>query len=136
MSRWTAKRLDEFPRRGGWIPIRAELGFRPAGVNAWVGEQPGDEVISEHDERADGHEELYLVLTGHARFRLGAEELDAPEGTLVAVAPRVTRSAVAVEPGTTVLAIGAAPGVAFSPSAWESETLEAAGEPDAGGEPA
>lgn len=134
MSRWTAKRLEEFPRREGWIPIRAELGFRPAGVNAWVGERAGDEVIEEHDERAGGHEELYLVVAGRARFRLGAEEVDAPEGTLVAVAPRVTRSAVAVAAGTTVLAIGAKPGVAFSPSAWESDPV--AGEPDAGGEPA
>jgi hypothetical protein len=134
VSRWTVKRLGELPRHGGWIPIRAELGFRPAGVNAWVGDAAGDEVIGEHDEREDGHEELYLVVEGHARFRVAGRDVDAPPGTLVAVAPDVRRSAVALEPGTTVLAIGARPGAAFTPSPWESREL--AGQPDAGGEPA
>jgi hypothetical protein len=128
MSGWRVVRLEALPNRDGWIPIRAELGFRPAGINAWVGAEAGAEVIEDHDEADSGHEELYVVVAGHARFRIGTEELDtaeldAPAGTLVAVQPAARRSAVAVAPGTTILAVGARPGEAFSPSAWETESL-------------
>jgi tetratricopeptide (TPR) repeat protein len=51
---------------------------------------------------------------------LGDEQLDAPAGTLVFIGdPAVKRSAKAVEPATTVLAIGGAPGK-HEPSAWET----------------
>src|SRR4029453_9049311 len=43
-----------------------------------------------------------------------------PTGTLVFVKdPAVSRGAVAAEPGTTVLAVGATPGKAFQPEPWE-----------------
>lgn len=136
---WRAVRLDELPRRGSWIPLRAELGFRPVGINAWRGTAPGDEVIGTHDELDTRHEELYVVLDGHARFRLDGDEVDAPGGTLIAVEPQVTRSAVAEAAGTTVLVLGGEPGVAFAPSEWELRDLAASsgaatGEPDARGE--
>jgi len=124
VSGWRVVRLEALPNRDGWIPIRAELGFRPVGVNAWVGAEAGAEVIGEHDEVDSGHEELYVVVAGHARFRVGNDELDAPAGTLVAVRPTARRSAVAVAPGTTILTAGARPGEAFTPSAWETERLE------------
>jgi hypothetical protein len=81
-------------------------------------------VIEEHDELGAAgtgrHQELYVVLTGRARFTLDGEERDAPAGTLVFIGePDVVRGAVAAEPNTTVLAIGARPGVAFSVSPWE-----------------
>jgi quercetin dioxygenase-like cupin family protein len=121
---WRAVALAELPRRdGNWIPVRAELGFGPVGINAWVGDAPGDEVIGEHDELDTRHEELYVVLEGHARFRIGTEEVDAPAGTLVAVIPQVVRSAVAAAAGTTILVLGAEPGVAFAPSEWELRDL-------------
>ncbi|HVV59239.1 MAG TPA: hypothetical protein VHC45_12825 [Gaiellaceae bacterium] len=130
---WRAAALGDLPEHGGWVPVRAELGFRPAGINVWVGHEAGSEVIEEHDEGS--HEELYLVLAGRAAFSLDGKEVDAPAGTLVAVAPPVLRKAVAAEPGTTVLAIGAAPGEPFTPSAWETDALaKIAGEPDAAGE--
>jgi hypothetical protein len=52
------------------------------------------------------------VLTGHAAFKVGDEEVDAPSGTLVLVPPGTHREATAVEADTTVLVIGAAPGAA------------------------
>ena len=59
------------------------------------------------------------MIVGHATFTLDGEEIDAPQGTVVFIRdPKVRRSAVAVEPGTTVLAIGGVPGV-HTPSAWE-----------------
>jgi mannose-6-phosphate isomerase-like protein (cupin superfamily) len=135
---WRAVHLDELPRRDEWIPLRAELGFGPVGVNAWLGDADGDEAIGAHDELDSGHEELYVVLRGHATFRIDGREVDAPAGTLVAVAPQATRSATAAAPRTAILAVGAQPGVAYEPREWETRALSdaPAGQPDAGGEPA
>jgi hypothetical protein len=116
----------------GWLPLRHRLGIEAFGVNAWVANEPGDEVIEEHDELnedpAGNHQELYLVIDGHATFTIDGNELDAPRGTLVFLEdPALVRKAVAREPGTTVLAIGATPGVAFTPSPWEQRHIDAAG---------
>jgi quercetin dioxygenase-like cupin family protein len=99
-------------------PLRRRVGFEPFGVNAWEGERPGDQVIEPHRE-AGGAEELYVVARGKARFTLGEEQFDAPTGTLVHAPPGTFRTATALEAGTIVLAAGAVPGVAFTPSGWE-----------------
>ena len=115
-------RLDEIERsgnRGEWIPIGRALDIASFGVNAWSGEE-GAELIPEHDEVPTGHEELYLVLDGHATFTVGGETIDAPAGTLVlARDPAVRRGAVAAAAGTTILSMGAKPGEAFRVSPWE-----------------
>lgn len=100
------------------LPLRRRLGFRPFGVNAWLGERAGDRVIERHRE-PDGVEELYVVLRGRARFALGHETFDAPVGMLVHARPGTVREAFAAEDGTIVLAAGARAGEAFSPAAWE-----------------
>ena len=44
--------------------------------------------VEQHDETgsgAGGHEELYLVLSGHATFMVDGDEIDAPAGTLIFV---------------------------------------------------
>jgi tetratricopeptide (TPR) repeat protein len=115
-------RLDEIERsgnRGEWVPIRRALGIAAFGVNAWSGDD-GAELIPEHDEVPTGHEELYLVLDGHATFTVGGQTIDAPPGTLVlARDPAVKRGAVAGAAGTTILSMGAKPGEAFHVSPWE-----------------
>jgi hypothetical protein len=116
-----------------WKPLRHHLGIGAFGVNAWVAPEAGGQAVERHDEApaegsTNGHEELYVVLRGHARFTVGDEQIDAPEGTLVFIAdPALVREAIASEPGTTVLAIGAAKGVAFEPSDWEERWLRKAG---------
>lgn len=113
--------LEQLPSSSGDLvlsPLRRRLGFGPAGVNVWVGRKAGDRVIEEHRE-PDGDEELYVVLRGTARFTLGADEQEAPVGTLVHAPPGTPRGAVAVEDDTRVLAIGAKSGEAFAPSGWE-----------------
>ena len=116
-----------------WKPLRHHLGIGAFGVNAFVAPDAGGQAVERHDEApeaggAKGHEELYVVLRGHARFTVGDEEIDAPEGTLVFIAdPALVREAIASEPGTTVLAIGAARGVAFEPSEWEERWLRKVG---------
>jgi mannose-6-phosphate isomerase-like protein (cupin superfamily) len=101
-----------------WRPIRRHFDIQAFGVNAYTAEEAGHRVVEEHREQ-DGHEELYLVVSGRARFTLDGEEHDAPAGTLVHCPPGTLRGAVAEEPGTTVLGIGAKPGEVFQPSGWE-----------------
>ena len=112
-------RLDDIEPVGGWLPVRRKLDIAAFGVNAWRSQEDGRKIIGEHEEDS-GHEELYLVLEGHATFTVGGEEVDAPAGTLVFVRdPTLTRGAVAVDPATTILAVGAKPGEAFTPLPWE-----------------
>jgi tetratricopeptide (TPR) repeat protein len=101
-----------------WRPIRRHFDIRAFGVNAYTAEKAGDRVVEEHREQG-GHEELYVVVSGRATFTLEGEEHDAPAGTLVHCRPGTLRTAVATEPGTTVMGIGAKPGEVFEPSAWE-----------------
>jgi tetratricopeptide (TPR) repeat protein len=104
----------------GWSPIRRTLGIQAFGVNAWTAREAGATVIEEHDE-SSGHEELYLVVSGHATFTVDGDEIDAPAGTLVFVRdPKSKRTAVATEPETTVLVAGAKAGEPFHPMPWEA----------------
>jgi len=103
-------------------PIRRAMGVSAFGINAYTGENAGDEVIEDHDEQGDGsghHEELYIVMTGHAGFVLDGEPVDAPAGTLVFVRPEQRRAATALAEETTILVIGGKPGAAGPPSPFE-----------------
>jgi hypothetical protein len=103
-----------------WRPIRRRLGITAFGTNAYTAERSGDRVVEEHTERTNGHEEIYLVVSGRATFTLDGDEVDAPAGTNVHLPdPEVRRGAVAAADGTTLLAVGAKPGVPFEPSKWE-----------------
>ena len=120
---------DDGPGPADWKPLRHHLGIRAFGTNAWVATEAGQVLIEEHDEVLEegtgGHEELYVVLRGRATFTVDGQAVDAPAGTLVHVAdPRLVRDAVALEPGTAVLAVGAEPGKPFEPSDWELRRLE------------
>jgi hypothetical protein len=134
---WTAVALDEIPTHpdgpgpAAWKPLRHELGVQAFGINAWVAHEAGETLIEEHDEVLEqgtgGHEEVYAVTRGRATFTVDGEHVPAPAGTLVFVSdPRLVRSAVADEEGTTVLAVGAEPGRAFEPSEWELRRVERA----------
>ena len=103
-----------------WRPVRRTLDIGAFGINAYVAPNAGDDVVEGHTEVANGHEELYVVLTGRATFTLDDETLDAPAGTAVFVRdPKVKRHARADEPGTSVLAVGGPRGEAYTPSVWE-----------------
>jgi hypothetical protein len=112
------------PGQASWHMIRRGLGVGAFGINAWRSTDAGQWLIAAHDELTGGaaqHEELYLVLAGRARFTLDAETFDAPTGTIVFVRdPAVKRGAVAEEPDTVVLAVGAKRGEAFTISPWEA----------------
>ena len=94
------------PPGAEWKSIRRFFGLSAFGVSAYVAEEAGDVVIEEHAEPED--EEVYLVLTGTARFTVDGETFGAPPGTFVFVPPEVAKRAVALEPRTAVGAIGPA----------------------------
>jgi tetratricopeptide (TPR) repeat protein len=105
-----------------WHPVRHALGVRGFGVNAYSGDA-GDDVVEDHTESDDdgrGHQEMYVVLSGEARFEIDGQTIDAPAGTFVFLPePTSRRHAVAQADGTTVLALGGEPGVPYDVSAWE-----------------
>jgi hypothetical protein len=114
--------LDEIPVEGTlvWRPVRRRLGVGAFGINAYTAAKAGDEIVEDHTEETNGHEEVYFVVSGRCEFALGGETLDAPAGTFVFIRdPGVRRAAVAKEPGSTVLAIGGPRDKMFTPSAWE-----------------
>jgi tetratricopeptide (TPR) repeat protein len=118
-------RIDElelYPIEGQdgltWRPVRRHFDIQAFGVNAYTADEAGLRLVEEHREE-NGHEELYVVVSGRARFVLDGETHDAPAGTLVHCTSGTLREAFAEEPGTTVLGIGAKPGEIFKPSGWE-----------------
>jgi tetratricopeptide (TPR) repeat protein len=104
-----------------WLPVRRALGITGFGVNAYSADR-GERLIEEHDETgggAGGHEELYVILSGHAIFNVDAAEIDAPVGTMVFVPePTSRRAATARADGTTALVVGG-PSQTIQPSPWE-----------------
>jgi hypothetical protein len=122
--RFRVTRLDEIeaipiPGALHWRPVRGVLGVRAFGIASFHAAAARDELIEPHTETADGrgHEELYFVARGRARFELDGEVFDAPAGTLVRVDPETHRHATAAEPDTEVLAFGGEP--SFRPSGSE-----------------
>jgi tetratricopeptide (TPR) repeat protein len=120
-------RIDDVPRQQGaegseWLRVRKALDVRAFGVNVYCADA-GNRVIEEHDElgTASGHhQELYVVLRGHARFELDGELHDAPAGTAVFVRdPAVRRGAHAQEDATLVLVVGGDPGKPYEVAIWE-----------------
>lgn len=117
--------LDEIERIAGpdtltWLPVRARLGIRAFGCNAYVAGEAGEDVVEPHteDDGPVGHEELYFVARGRADFTVDGERHEAPAGTYVFIPdPSSHRHAVALEAGTTVLSFGGPP--VFEPSSWE-----------------
>jgi tetratricopeptide (TPR) repeat protein len=123
---WQSIRLEDIepiPVVGGtllWRPVRRTLDIGAFGINAYVAPNAGDDVVEEHTEEALGHEEIYVVLAGRATFTLDDETLDAPAGTVIFVRdPKVKRHAQAMEPDTTVLAVGGPREGSYEPSPWE-----------------
>jgi hypothetical protein len=113
---------DAVPIAGGtigWVPVRRRLGIGGFGTNAYRAERAGDPVIEEHVE-SPGQEEMYVVVAGRMRFVADGDEVEVPCGGVVFVrSPDVRRSAVALEDGTVVLAVGGWPDQPYHALPWE-----------------
>jgi tetratricopeptide (TPR) repeat protein len=116
--------LPDRDTKGEWAQIRQAFGIGAFGINAWRSTEAGQEIISEHDEvQGSGlgpQDELYFVATGHAVFTVAGDEIQAPRGTFVFVGDaEAKRKAVASEPQTTIVAVGAPQGAPYKASGWE-----------------
>jgi hypothetical protein len=113
---------------GEWKQLRHFFGIREFSANAMVATESGQAVVHEHVESANddatkpGDEELYIIVSGRFRVRLDDEIVEAEAGALVFVGePATVRSFTALEPGSTVIAVGTNPGVEFVVSGFEQE---------------
>jgi hypothetical protein len=127
---YTAAHIDDIPFEEGtsptteWKPIRRYFDIGSFGTNLARATKAGDILTHDHDETGARHEELFLIVSGRATFRVDGEELDAPAGTFIWVPdPATVRGAVAQEAGTAMLVVGAEPGAAFTPSEWDTRPL-------------
>jgi tetratricopeptide (TPR) repeat protein len=111
------------PQDRTYVQVRRELDIGAFGVGA-VSADAGKAVVAERTARGyaqDGHEELFVVLSGRATFTLDGDETEAPSGTAIFVRDvDVTRAAVAEEDGTTVLVVGGRRGEAWRPTPGEA----------------
>ena len=114
-------RAIEMPDGFVWRPVRRHFGIRAFGVNAYTALGAGGQIVEEHTEDSLGHEEIYFVLRGRARFTVDGNEHELGPGQLVFVRdPGLKRSAVALDDDTVVLALGGKPGEPHTVSAWEA----------------
>ncbi|MDQ3777897.1 MAG: hypothetical protein M3310_03385 [Actinomycetota bacterium] len=126
--RFTVKRLHEIPGvphpdpgDPEWKPLRHYFAIDAFGVNCFIQPEAGGRVVEDHREKETRHQELYVVVSGRAEFVLEGEPYDCPAVTCVAIRdPEVRRSAIAVEPETTVLVVGATPGRPHEVSDWDA----------------
>ena len=111
----------EMPDGFVWHPIRRHFDIRGFGVNAYTARAVGEPVVEEHTESQLGHEEIYLVVRGQARFTIDGNEHELCAGQLAFVRdPLLRRGAIAIEADTVVLALGGKPGEPHTVSAWEA----------------
>jgi len=106
---------------GRWSPLNEPLELKAFGVNSIVCD-PGEEFDIAHDESETGHQEAYVVVSGRASFTIGDDRIEAGPGTVVSAPdPSANRAYEALEPGTRIVCIGAAPGAAQPYGAWIDE---------------
>jgi mannose-6-phosphate isomerase-like protein (cupin superfamily) len=103
--------------------VRRALDIGSFGAYA-VRADAGKELVHERTAAgpgADRHEELFVVLSGHATFIVDGQEVDVPSGTAVFVRDvEAKRAAVAHEDGTTILLVSGRRGQAWRPTPGEA----------------
>jgi len=127
---WRVAHIDEIPFEEGsspgteWKPVRRFFDIASFGTNLSRATYAGDVLTHDHDETKANHEELFLIVSGHATYRVDGEDIDAPAGSFLWVPdPATVRGVVAKEPGTVMFVVGAEVGAAFEPSGWDTEPL-------------
>ena len=101
---YVAAHINEIPFEEGdspgteWKPVRRLFDIGSFGTNLARATNAGD-VLTHDDETDVRHEELFLIVSGHAAFTVDGEEIDAPAGTSFYVPdPATVRGAVARRP--------------------------------------
>jgi mannose-6-phosphate isomerase-like protein (cupin superfamily) len=114
VSAFTAAAIDEMPEvyHGAVRLAAAHLGVESFGLQV-LDFPAGFAAYPEHDHAQDGQEEVYVVLTGSARFVVGGEEVALDPGRMLRVAPGTMRRCEPGPDGVRLLAIGCTPGGAY-----------------------
>jgi mannose-6-phosphate isomerase-like protein (cupin superfamily) len=120
---WQVAQVNEIPPvkpdwPTTWKSVRHHFGITAFGINA-VTKEAGKVLIPEHDEVASGQQELYFVHAGEAAATLDGERVTVPAGGMIAIEPTVKRKIESTASPTTLIVVGAAPGVAYEIGAWE-----------------
>lgn len=110
MAGYTIKALDEIPDVLGDYPGEmrmsavSDLGCEQVGFT-WRRMPPLTGGKGSYGHRHKTQEEVYFVATGTLQFKLEDELIDVPAGTVVRVAPEVTRSVWNEGPGDAVVIV-------------------------------
>jgi mannose-6-phosphate isomerase-like protein (cupin superfamily) len=100
-----------------WRAVRPYLGITAFGI-ATTEASAGEALLYPHTEAQYGHEEVYVVLEGRARFLFdGEDEVEVGRHELLFVRPEVGRGAVALETPTVLFMVGGKPG-SYEPPIW------------------
>jgi mannose-6-phosphate isomerase-like protein (cupin superfamily) len=106
--------------RPTWHAIRNYFRISAFGVAASEAAR-GESLIWPHTEAHYGHEELYVVLEGRARFLFDDDsEIEVGRHELLFVKPNVGRGAIALETPTVLFIVGGKPG-AYAPPVWATD---------------
>jgi mannose-6-phosphate isomerase-like protein (cupin superfamily) len=120
---WQVAEVNEIPPvkpdwPATWKSVRHHFGITAFGINA-VTKDADKVLIPEHDEAASGQEEIYFVHAGEVKATLDGEQVTVPAGGMIAIGPTVKRKIESTASPTTLIVVGAAPGVAYEIGAWE-----------------
>jgi hypothetical protein len=126
MSELTARgsAIDELPGKWDGFARLVRTGLGISGFGANIMNLPPDYATKSHDESASGQEELYVCLAGSGAVVLdqSGERLPLDADHLAAVGPGTARTLASGPDGLRVLIVGGAPGKAYEPVDWSSES--------------
>jgi mannose-6-phosphate isomerase-like protein (cupin superfamily) len=125
MADVTVKRVEEFEAifGGGFRRVRAGLGVSSFGL-AVMDLPPNFADYPDHTQAHDNQEEVYTLLSGRARIRVGGEggeEHVLEPGVWIRVGAEERRKIITESEPARVLAIGGSPGAAYEPPEFTVE---------------
>jgi mannose-6-phosphate isomerase-like protein (cupin superfamily) len=125
MADVTVKQLEEFEAiyGGGFRRVRAGLGVSSFGL-AVMDLPPNFNEYPDHDQVHDHQEEVYTLLSGRARLRVGGEggeEHELEPGVWIRVGAAERRKIITGDEPARVLAVGGSPGRAYEPPEFTVE---------------
>jgi hypothetical protein len=118
MSDYAVKKIDEMEAifLGGFKRARAELGVTSFGLQV-IDMPPNFDRYPEHDETANGQEEVYMVMRGGGEIEIEGERFPLDPDHMVRVGPEPKRKVWPGEEGIRMVVVGGVPGGVYEPSA-------------------